>query len=182
MNLMLNFIGNLFISITEVYSWNKISNSKMVYNANACMKILFLTLLVTLNHEYVNNFIKGFLMIIIAILFCKNIIKTSIKNSIILTFICQFIIIIIEGLIVVVINAFTKINTNLISEHILIILLIDFLVALIAAIVSSSKYIKIFYNFMIKINGNITIKKLIVDVMIIIIACDILGLVVAYFL
>lgn len=174
MNLFLDFIGNLILSITQLLVWVNISNTdNNIFNIKVLIKVIILSLLITFNHLYLFDFLRGFLTIMLAIIFCKNILKLHLKNAIILSFISQLIVIISEALLVIIFNLVFKIDATYVSNHINYMLLLDTLVSILCFIISKIRIIHVCYKKIIKITDDISPKKILIFLLFVIFASNV---------
>ena len=131
MNLIYDYIGNFILSIAEVYAWYSITKKNKPKNYIVLLlEIMLLSLFITINHNYINNFMKGIGVVIIAIVFCKTIIKIRINECITLSFISELLVIFSEALLVLLSTIIFKTEMNHIAESIYIHIIFDFLIAI----------------------------------------------------
>ena len=160
MSMIISFFGTTFLSYAQVYVWYNLLNKKFPYKDKLIhLKIISLDLLVFVNHNYCNNFIKGFITLILAITYCRLIIKLNIKKSILLCFLSQLIIIVIESIIFMIFMFVFGINASEISETVIFGLILDFAIALMSILISRFKIVKKVYNLFTKITETITMKQ-----------------------
>jgi len=163
MSFLYDYIGNLILSLAEIYAWHNIARQKFkLFNIYNFICTIILTLLITINHLYGLNFLKGLIVIIIAFIFCKLIIKYDNRKTIILVFIGEMVIIISEAIIYSILSLGFKYKTDYIMKNITISLIVDFLLAVLVYLISKSKIINAIYNKVLKIVMNIKVKQLFV--------------------
>jgi len=157
MSLIYDYVGNLVLSFAQVYSWSKITGRKIQQKKIVLLiDILLLSLLITINHNFINNFAKGIVIIFISIIFCTILFKTKIRESIVLSFVSEILIIFCEAFVVLVMTIMFRVNMNDIANSVFIHILFDIIVSMLVIMVSKLKFIIKFYNHLIKATANIS--------------------------
>ena len=157
MSLIYDYVGNLVLSFAQVYSWSKITGRKIQQKKIVLLiDILLLSLLITINHNFINNFAKGIGIIFISIIFCTILFKTKIRESIVLSFVSEILIIFCEAFVVLVMTIMFRVNMNDIANSVFIHILFDIIISMLVIMVSKLKFIIKFYNHLIKATANIS--------------------------
>jgi len=169
-----DFLGNFMLSIAQLISWkNILLSNKKIATVNVILQIIFLTIVITFNHIYTNNFIKGFIIIILAIIFCRSIMKITYKESIILVFINQIIIIVAESVLFLLLNLFFNYDANYISNSLSITLMLDAFISFITVILSRVKILRKLYTILNKLTDYIKLKQVLILIFFVVLGTNI---------
>ena len=155
MNFILDFVSTLFLCVCQVYCWYNIAKEKFKFSIQNILKIIFLAIILIVDHYYLNNFIKGFVNFLLVILFCKSIIKLDLKRAILLSFVGQLIIILIESVVIMILILIFKLDANYIASSLIYTIIIDVLISLISVIISKFSFVRKFYLLLIKLTDKI---------------------------
>lgn len=161
MSFLYDYIGNFILSLAEVYAWHNIARKRYeFFNVSNIIYVILLTLLITINHIYGLNFIKGLFVIAIAFIFCKLIVNYDNRKTIILVFMGEIIIIISEAIIYCILSLGFHYKTEYIMKNITISFIVDFLLAIIIYFISKIRIMNRIYNKVLKIIMNVKVRQL----------------------
>ena len=174
MSFLYDYIGNLILSIAQIYSWHNISKKNFKIGILKIILLsLFLTLFITINHNYGEKHFKGLIILIIAIVFCKLIMHFDIKKSLLLTFMSQVIVIISEAILVAFFNLFLNYEIYVIMHNVYISIFFDIVLSILIIVLSKMRIFSIIYIKIIKLTKYIKINQIIVLITFILIGSSI---------
>ena len=166
MRFLLYSLGNILVTIAEVYVWHNIAKEKLnIKNINNILKIILLSILVIVIYYFASNFIKGFLILLLAVIFCKSIMKTHIKNAILLSFIGQLTIIVSEGIVVLFMSLVLKMDAYSTSDSSFAILMLNVLVIALTLLISKLPICYKLYSKLLNITNNLKIHQILVFIL-----------------
>lgn len=160
MSLIFDYIGNMILSIVEVYAWHNIFQKEIkLDNKSLYLKIFLLATGTFIISIVLNDFINAIGIMVLSTIFCKLIIKCSIKESIILSFIGELLIVIAESLFVAILTLILNIDMQEVTHYVY---LANIFVAIFVLLISKQKIISKIFYYIDRITINVKIYQLII--------------------
>lgn len=176
MNIIISFLGTTLLTIAQLRSWMKISDSKNnKLNKFDYLKILLLVVAIFVNHYFGMHSLRGIFTVIIAIVFCKIIVESNIRKAILLVFVSHLIIIVSESILAILFVAIFKLNTEAFDSQI-ISLIFDILMTILVIVIAQLKICQKFYLLLIKLTDYLKVKHILVLILFVAIGTNVFSI------
>ncbi len=163
-------ISSFIINVIEMFCIHKIVNEKMNLKSKKTYFIyLLMVLLIFLNYIFSNNLYKVFITLLISLIEIKLLFNKSLKENIVIAVLMELTTILAEFIFALVISLINNINPNSLAQTYQGTIVTNIFISFIIFLLSNILFLNKIYNKIINLIGNISIKKVVIFLSIIIV-------------
>lgn len=159
LDLILNFVGVVILSLSGIYVWSKLLNKKINFkNYKIYVSILILTVISLVNYTGVDQIFRFATITLIMALFTKFLFSEKLKVSFMTTFFTQLINILAELIYSIIVVCVFGMEINLATYPVFVIFFADIYVSMFLIFFTKLKFVRKLYEALIKFSKLLNLK------------------------